>query len=76
MPDHVDGEIEKHRSFIASVNLRAAVEWSGRIRAYWDTAKASSKSPANVLSSITADKYTVVLKKIGGNLAHLEFRKQ
>ena len=55
-----------HQSFIASVNLRASILWSGSIRSIWDQAKASNLNGKNETISRTADKYTVTLRKIGG----------
>jgi hypothetical protein len=55
-----------HQSFIASVNLRTSILWFGGIKAEWDEARASDKNEQNVTSSRTAEKYTLVLKKIGG----------
>jgi hypothetical protein len=55
-----------HQSFIASVNLRTWIFWSGSIKAVWDQAKASNQNDKNVTTSRTAEMYTISLGKIGG----------
>ena len=55
-----------HQSFIASVNLRTWILWSGGIKAVWDKALASNKNEDNSTASRPADQYSISLKKIGG----------
>lgn len=62
MPDN-----DNHRSFIASVNLRTAIIYSGQIRVFWDQAKASLKTKDENLSSVQADKYIVTLKDVANS---------
>lgn len=62
MPDLND----LHRAFIASVNLKTAIIYSGQIRAFWDQAKAAREDKENTLATTLADKYIVILKQVQG----------
>lgn len=63
MPDN-----DNHRSFIASVNLRTSIIYSGQIRVFWDQAKASLKKEDGTLSSVQADKYILTLKDVSSSI--------
>ena len=60
-----DTEVGLHRSFIASVNLRTFIIYSGQVRAFWDQAKASLQGKKNTIASTFADSYRVVLRQVG-----------
>ena len=59
-----DGQPNLHRSFIASVNLKTSIIYSGQIRAFWDQAKANIKDSPKTMASTKADKYIVVLTQV------------
>ena len=60
-----DIEPNLHRSFIASVNLRTSIIYSGQIRTFWDQAKATLEGKKNTIASTSADGYLVVLRQVG-----------